>query len=86
MNDRKSVINMKFKKLICLIIAVILTLSATSVNMIAFAAGASYPDGITEKQAENAVSGTENLLSFILKDYMKTDMKSLIEGSGTTSF
>ncbi len=75
----KSVINMKFKKLICLIIAVILTLSATSVNMIAFAAGASYPDGITEKQAENAVIGTENLLSYILKNYMRTDMKSLIE-------
>ena len=76
---RKSVINMKCKKIVCLLIAVILTLSATSVNMIAFAADASYPEGVTEKQAANAVTGTENLLSYILKDYMNTDMKALIE-------
>lgn len=76
---KKSVINMRFKKLICLIIAVIITLSATSVNMVAFAADASYPEGVTEKQAENALAGTENLLSYILKNYMKTNVKSLIE-------
>lgn len=69
---------MKFKKLICVILAVMLTLSATSLNMVGFA-GASYPDGITEKQAENAVIGTEKLVSYILKDYVKTDLKTIIE-------
>ena len=69
---------MKFKKLICVILAVMLTLSATSLNIVGFA-GASYPDGITEKQAENAVIGTEKLVSYILKDYVKTDLKTIIE-------
>ena len=69
---------MKFKKLICLMLAVLLAFSASSMNVVAFA-GASYPDGVTEKQAQNAVKGTENLVSFILKNHLKTDLKTLIE-------
>lgn len=59
-------------------LAVILAFSATSFNIVGFA-GASYPDGITEKQAQNAVVGTENLVSYILKNYLKTDLKTVIE-------
>ena len=69
---------MKFKKLICLILAVLLAFSASSMNVVAFA-GASYPDGVTEKQAQNAVTGTESLVAYILKNHLKTDLKTLIE-------
>ena len=69
---------MKFKKLICLILAVLLAFSASSMNIVAFA-GASYPDGVTEKQAQNAVTGTESLVAYILKNHLKTDLKTLIE-------
>ena len=69
---------MKFKKLICLILAVLLAFSASSMNVVAFA-GASYPDGVTEKQAQNAVAGTEKLVAYILKNHLKTDLKTLIE-------
>lgn len=69
---------MKFKKLICLILAVLLAFSASSMNVVAFA-GASYPDGVTEKQAQNAVTGTEKLVAYILKNHLKTDLKTLIE-------
>lgn len=69
---------MKFKKLICLILAVLLAFSASSMNIVAFA-GASYPDGVTEKQAQNAVAGTEKLVAYILKNHLKTDLKTLIE-------
>ena len=78
MIDRKSVINMKLKKFICLVLAVLLAFSASSMNIVAFA-GSGYPDGVTEKQAQNAVTGTEQLVSYILKNYLKTDMKTLIE-------
>ena len=57
---------MKFKKLICLILAVLLAFSASSMNIVAFA-GSGYPDGVTEKQAQNAVTGTESLVAYILK-------------------
>ena len=69
---------MKFTKLICLILAVLLAFSASSMNVVAFA-GASYPDGVTEKQAQNAVTGTESLVAYILKNHLKTDLKTLIE-------
>ena len=69
---------MKIKKIVCLLLAVLLAFSASSVNMIAFAS-ASYPDGVTEEQAQNAVTGTEKLVSYILKNYLKTDLKALIE-------
>ena len=69
---------MKVKKLICLILAVLLAFSASSMNIVAFA-GSGYPDGVTEKQAQNAVIGTENLVSYILQNYLKTDLKTLIE-------
>ena len=69
---------MKVKKLICLILAVLLVFSASSMNIVAFA-GSGYPDGVTEKQAQNAVTGTEQLVSYILKNYLKTDLKTLIE-------
>lgn len=78
MIDRKSVINMKLKKFICLVLAVLLAFSASSMNIVAFA-GSGYPDGVTEKQAQNAVTGTEQLVSYILKNYLKTDLKTLIE-------
>ena len=70
---------MKFKKLICFTLAIILAFFATSSNIVVFAAGASYPDGVTEKQAENAFSGTEELLSYILKNYLKLDLEALLE-------
>ncbi len=69
---------MKVKKLICLMLAVLLAFSASSMNIVAFA-GSGYPDGVTEKQAQNAVTGTENLVSYILKNYLKTDLKTVIE-------
>ena len=72
------VIIMKVKKLICLMLAVLLAFSASSMNIVAFA-GSGYPDGVTEKQAQNAVTGTENLVSYILKNYLKTDLKTVIE-------
>lgn len=79
MNLIKSVINMRFKKFISLILAVILALSATSVNVIGFAGNVSYPDGVTQQQAENALVGTENLVQYILNNYLKTDLRTIIE-------
>ena len=70
---------MKFKKLICFTLAIILCFFATSANVVAFAAAPSYPDGVTQKQAANAVAGTESLVSYIVKNYLKTDLKHLIE-------
>ncbi len=70
---------MKFKKIICVILAVILTLSATAFNTVAVAANASYPNGVTENQVSNALKGTESLVSFVLKNFLHSDLKSLIE-------
>ncbi len=70
---------MKMKKILCFLLAVIMTFFATSSNVVAFAAAPSYPDGVTEAQAGNALIGTEELLSYILKNYLKTDLKALLE-------
>ncbi len=70
---------MKFKKVLCFLLAIILTFFATSSNVVAFAAAPSYPEGVTETEANSALIGTENLLSYILNNYLKTDLKTLLE-------
>ena len=70
---------MKFKKLICFALAVILSFFATSSNVVAFAASPSYPAEVTEQQTANALVGTEKLVSFILKNYLHTDLKNVLE-------
>lgn len=70
---------MKIKKILCFLLAVILTFFATSSNVVVFAAAPSYPEGVTETEVNNALIGTENLLSYILKNYLKTDLKTLLE-------
>ncbi|MBQ6935923.1 MAG: hypothetical protein IJN49_05165 [Clostridia bacterium] len=70
---------MKTKKFLCLFLAVIMTFFATSSNVVAFAVAPSYPEGVTETEANNALIGTENLLSYILKSYLKTDLKNVLE-------
>ncbi len=70
---------MKFKKIICFLLAVIMTFFATSSNVVAFAAAPSYPEGVTEAEVNNALIGTEKLLSYILGNYLKTDLKTLLE-------
>jgi hypothetical protein len=70
---------MKMKKILCFLLAVIMTFFATSSSVVAFAAAPSYPDGVTETEANNALIGTEELLSYILKSYLKTDLKTVLE-------
>ena len=70
---------MKLKKILCVLLAVIMTFFATSSGVVAFAAAPSYPEGVTETEANNALIGTENLLSYILGNYLKTDLKTLLE-------
>ncbi len=67
---------MKLKKLISVLLAVILTLYATSFNTAVFAS--SLPSGVTASEAENAAKGTEKLLNNILK-MNSIDLKDLIE-------
>lgn len=70
---------MKFKKIICFLLAVIMTFFATSSSVVAFAATPSYPEGVTETEVNNALIGTEELLSYIIKNYLKTDLKTVLE-------
>lgn len=70
---------MKMKKVICFILAVIMTFFATSSSVVAFAAAPAYPEGVTETETNNALIGTEELLSYILKNYLKTDLKTVLE-------
>ena len=70
---------MKMKKVICFLLAVIMTFFATSSSVVAFAAAPAYPEGVTETETNNALIGTEELLSYILKNYLKTDLKTVLE-------
>ena len=70
---------MKMKKVICFLLTVIMTFFATSSSVVAFAAAPAYPEGVTETETNNALIGTEELLSYILKNYLKTDLKTVLE-------
>ncbi len=67
---------MNLKKIISIILSVVLMLSATSFNTVVFAV--SLPTGVTESEAQKAVSGTEKLLASLLKSN-KINIKDLIE-------
>lgn len=70
---------MKMKKVICFLLAVIMTFFATSSSVVAFAAAPAYPEGVTETETNIALIDTEELLSYILKNYLKTDLKTVLE-------
>ena len=74
-----SVMTMKFKRLISLLIAVALVFCAVPFNTVASAVDSSYLEGVTEEEIKNAYTGTEKLLNFVMKNYMTEDIGQMIE-------
>ncbi len=64
-----------FKKALSILLSLIIIISSVSA---VGAASVGYPAGVTEKQALNAISGTDKILSFLLPAFSGGDLKGII--------
>ncbi len=68
-----------FKKALSIVLSLLVLVS--SVLGVAAASSVSYPQEVTEKEALNAVNGTERLLKYILPSFSGGDLKALINNT-----